>query len=46
VPGDQLILEVDFKKAMRGIWKFDATAKVDGNVAATAEIMCAEQRDS
>lgn len=45
VPGDQLYLEVVFKKSMRRIWKFDGVAKVDGKVVATAEIMCAE-RDS
>lgn len=43
VPGDQLILEVTVKKVMRGIWKFDGQAKVDGMVVASAEIMCAER---
>ena len=43
VPGDQMILEVDVIKEKRGIWKFNAVAKVDDNVVASAELMCAEQ---
>ncbi|MDX1252239.1 MAG: 3-hydroxyacyl-ACP dehydratase FabZ [Gammaproteobacteria bacterium] len=43
VPGDQLILEVEVLRVIRTVWKFNATAKVDGNVVATAEIMCAER---
>ncbi len=43
VPGDQLILDVVFKKAKRGIWKFEAIAKVDENVVCSADIMCAER---
>jgi 3-hydroxyacyl-[acyl-carrier-protein] dehydratase len=39
-PGDQLIFDVRFKTVRRGIWMFSGTASVDGNVAATAEIMC------
>jgi 3-hydroxyacyl-[acyl-carrier-protein] dehydratase len=43
VPGDQMILEVDVIKEKRGIWKFNAVAKVDDKVVASAELMCAEQ---
>ena len=43
VPGDQLVLEVEVIKEKRGIWKFNAEAKVDGKVVASAELMCAEQ---
>ena len=43
VPGDQMVLEVELVKAKRGIWKFNAEAKVDGKVVASAELMCAEQ---
>lgn len=43
LPGDQLILEVEVLKAKRSIWKFNAEAKVDGKVVASAELMCAEQ---
>lgn len=39
-PGDQLILEVSIQANKRGIWKFAAQAKVDGQVAAEAELMC------
>lgn len=42
-PGDQLILEVEVVKAKRGIWKFKAEAKVDGELVASADLMCAEQ---
>lgn len=40
-PGDQLVLEVELLRTMRGMWKFKAEARVDGDVAATAELMCA-----
>jgi 3-hydroxyacyl-[acyl-carrier-protein] dehydratase len=39
-PGDQLILEVSILTTKRGIWKYAATAKVDGQLAAEAELMC------
>lgn len=39
-PGDQLIMEVSILANKRGIWKFAAVAKVDGQVAAEAELMC------
>jgi 3-hydroxyacyl-[acyl-carrier-protein] dehydratase len=39
-PGDQLILEVSITANKRGIWKFSAQAKVDGQVACEAELMC------
>jgi 3-hydroxyacyl-[acyl-carrier-protein] dehydratase len=39
-PGDQLIFEVSIVANKRGIWKFAAQAKVDGQVAAEAELMC------
>ncbi|HQR02964.1 MAG: 3-hydroxyacyl-ACP dehydratase FabZ [Proteobacteria bacterium] len=39
-PGDQLIFEVSIAANKRGIWKFAAVAKVDGQVAAEAELMC------
>ncbi len=41
LPGDQLILEVSLTRSMRGMWKYAATARVDGLVAAEAELMCA-----
>jgi 3-hydroxyacyl-[acyl-carrier-protein] dehydratase len=39
-PGDQLILEVSILTAKRGIWKYSGVAKVDGQVAAEAELLC------
>ena len=44
VPGDQLHLHVEIVRQMRGIWKYKVEARVDGEVAAQAELMCA-QRD-
>ncbi len=42
-PGDQLILEVEVLRVMRGVWKFRGEAKVDGKLVASAEMMCAER---
>lgn len=39
-PGDQLIFEVSLTMNKRGLWKFAAVAKVDGQVAAEAELIC------
>ena len=43
VPGDQLILEISITANRRGIWKFSGSAKVDGKIAAEAQLMCAER---
>ena len=43
VPGDQLELEVVFDRAMRGIGKFNCTARVGGEVVAEASILCTIQ---
>lgn len=43
VPGDQLILEVEVVRVVRGVWKFNAQAKVEGKVVASGELMCAER---
>ena len=42
-PGDQLKLHVRVDKAKRGVWRFNGEASVDGNVVATAVLMCAER---
>jgi len=42
-PGDQLILEVRLDRIKRGIGKFFGEAKVDGQLVATAELMCARR---
>ena len=39
-PGDQLNLKVELKKSKAGFAIFDALATVDGEVAASAELMC------
>ena len=39
VPGDQLELQVNFNTVRRNIWKFSTTAKVEGKLAASAELM-------
>lgn len=41
IPGDALILEVEVTRRLRGMWKFDAVARVEDDVAASAELMCA-----
>ena len=42
-PGDQLILNAVLVRSLKGIWKFDATATVDGREVASAEIMLAPE---
>ncbi|BFM12260.1 3-hydroxyacyl-ACP dehydratase FabZ [Simiduia litorea] len=44
VPGDQLRLESKVISAKRGIWKFECTASVDGQLAASATILCADRQ--
>lgn len=39
-PGDQLLLEVLLERSVRGIWKFNAKARVGDGVAAEAKLMC------
>lgn len=43
VPGDQLLLHVEYISFRRGMLKMDCKATVDGQLACSAEIMCAEQ---
>jgi 3-hydroxyacyl-[acyl-carrier-protein] dehydratase len=42
-PGDQLILNVTLVRSLKGIWKFDASAAVDGREVASAELMVAPE---
>jgi 3-hydroxyacyl-[acyl-carrier-protein] dehydratase len=44
VPGDQLVLESKVVSVKRGIWKFECRATVDGELAASATIMCADRK--
>lgn len=39
-PGDQLHLEVQMARRMHNIYKYSAEAKVDGELCASAELMC------
>ena len=43
IPGDQLILRVKYLRRKQGIWVFAAEAKVDDEIVANAELMCAEK---
>ncbi len=38
-PGDQVIFKVAIESSRRGIWKYVATAEVDGKVVAEAKLM-------
>lgn len=39
-PGDQLKIQVEIVKVARGIWKFKASASVDGQLAVEGDLMC------
>ena len=39
VPGDQLLMEARLTREIRGICRFEAEARVDGKLVASAEIM-------
>jgi 3-hydroxyacyl-[acyl-carrier-protein] dehydratase len=41
IPGDQIVFHVTLQKERRGILRFDATAKVDGVLASSAEVIIA-----
>ncbi len=43
-PGDQLVLDVELIREVRGVAKFKGTASVDGEVVCTAELMCAKRK--
>ena len=44
VPGDQLLLTIEPRQYRRGMLKVDAVATVEGSVAASASILCAEKK--
>ncbi|MFT6791140.1 MAG: 3-hydroxyacyl-[acyl-carrier-protein] dehydratase [Cellvibrionaceae bacterium] len=47
IPGDCLVLESSvISPGKLGIWKFDCKASVDGKLAASATIMCADRKVS
>jgi 3-hydroxyacyl-[acyl-carrier-protein] dehydratase len=41
IPGDQIVFHVTLEKERRGILRFDATAKVDGVLASSAQVLIA-----
>jgi 3-hydroxyacyl-[acyl-carrier-protein] dehydratase len=45
VPGDQVELKATLLKRKGIMWVFDAKAVVDGNVVASAELMCAAKKN-
>ena len=44
IPGDRLQLESRVVSEKRGIWKFECRATVDGALAASATILCADRK--
>ncbi|MGH1441089.1 MAG: 3-hydroxyacyl-ACP dehydratase FabZ [Cellvibrionaceae bacterium] len=44
IPGDRLELEAKVISEKRGIWKFECSASVDGQLAASATILCADRK--
>ena len=44
IPGDRLVFEIELLQSKRGIGKFKAIAKVDGELAVEAGIMCAKRK--
>jgi len=40
-PGDQLVMEIEITNNKRNIFKYHGVARVDGEVAAEADLMCA-----
>ena len=43
VPGDQVMLRASIVSDRRGIWKFSVSSDVDGELAASATILCADR---
>jgi len=44
IPGDRLQLESQIISSKRGVWKFSCKATVDGELAASATILCADRK--
>ncbi len=43
LPGDALHLHVVLDKHMRGVWRYNAQAKVEGELVAAAQLLCAKR---
>ena len=44
VPGDQLELEVSIQRGLRGVWKFECKARVEGAIVCEAEMLCSVRK--
>ena len=44
--GDQLEIVVEVDRVMRGMWRYNCTASVDGAKAVSARILCAPAKDA
>jgi 3-hydroxyacyl-[acyl-carrier-protein] dehydratase len=42
-PGDQLVITANLIRKKSSIWMFDCSARVDGKLVSSAEIMCTER---
>jgi 3-hydroxyacyl-[acyl-carrier-protein] dehydratase len=45
LPGDRLTIEVAVDKVIRGMWRYQCEAHVDGRKVVTARILCAPAKD-
>ncbi|UEX19469.1 3-hydroxyacyl-ACP dehydratase FabZ [Stenotrophomonas sp. SI-NJAU-1] len=45
VPGDVLVMHVEIKRVIRNMAVYDCVAKVDGELVACAEVLCAGTRE-
>ena len=43
VPGDRVMLRASIVSSRRGVWKFDVKSDVDGELAASATVLCADR---
>ena len=43
VPGDRVMLRATVVSQRRGVWKFDVSSDVEGELAASATILCADR---
>jgi 3-hydroxyacyl-[acyl-carrier-protein] dehydratase len=43
VPGDRVMLRASIVSDRRGVWKFDVSSDVDGELCASATILCADR---
>lgn len=46
LPGDQMIMCVEFIRTRRGLTRFKGTATVDGKIVCEATMMCARNREA